>query len=54
LPQVYDRLQLEIVRILHISDPDLIQLTVTAISGRQPNWLQQGKLLGQLLNAQLP
>lgn len=62
LPQVYDRIQLEIVRLLHISDPDLVQLIVAAIDGlllariygRQPNWVQQGKLLGQLLDAQLP
>jgi hypothetical protein len=29
-------------------------LLLARIYGRQPNWLQQGKLLGQLLNAQLP
>jgi AcrR family transcriptional regulator len=62
LPQVYDRIQLEIVNLLQISDPELIQLIVATIDGlllariygRQPNWLQQGKLLGQILDAQLP
>jgi AcrR family transcriptional regulator len=61
LPQVYDRIQLELVQLLQISDPDLIQLIVATIDGlllariygRQPNWVQQGKLLGQLLDAQL-
>jgi AcrR family transcriptional regulator len=62
LTQVYDRIQPEIVRVLQISDPDLVQLIIAAIDGlllariygRQPNWLQQGKLLGQLLDAQSP
>jgi AcrR family transcriptional regulator len=62
LPQVYDRIQLEIVQLLHISDPDLVQLIVAAIDGlllahiygRQTNWLQQGKLIGQLLEAKSP
>jgi AcrR family transcriptional regulator len=62
LTQVYDRIQPEIVRLLQVSDPDLVQLIIAAIDGlllariygRQPNWLQQGKLLGQLLDAQSP
>jgi AcrR family transcriptional regulator len=62
LPQVYDRVQQEIMHLLQISDPDLIQLIVATIDGlllariygRQPNWTQQGKLLGQLLDAQSP
>jgi hypothetical protein len=28
-------------------------LLLTRIDGRQPNWLRPGKLLGQLLDAQL-
>jgi AcrR family transcriptional regulator len=62
LTQVYDRIQPEIMYLLQISDPDLIQLIIATIDGlllariygRQPNWVQQGKLIGQLLDAQSP
>jgi AcrR family transcriptional regulator len=58
LPQVYDRIQLEIVHLLQISDPDAVQLVIGAIDGlllariygRKPNWERQGKILGQLFD----